>query len=150
MPLSLNALLGLTTRFTVVVDGMDLGGWGHCHGLSVDFKYEAVEDGGNYEHVTILPNRLEYKTITLKRAMNAQDSMKVQNWLRQQVSRWVNARTAPVGGTAQITLLDSRANPVTSWQLRNVYPARWDGPELDASTAGIAMETLELVHEGFL
>ena len=37
-----------------------------------------------------------------------------------------------------------------TWSLRNVYPSKWTGPDLDAMTAGIAMEKLELVHEGFL
>jgi hypothetical protein len=31
-----------------------------------------------------------------------------------------------------------------------VYPSKWIGPELDAKSAGIAMEKLELMHEGFL
>ena len=39
---------------------------------------------------------------------------------------------------------------VGTWTLRNVYPARWAGPDLDASGTGIAIEQLQLVHEGFL
>jgi phage tail-like protein len=54
------------------------------------------------------------------------------------------------GGTGQITLYDSGGQAVITWQLRNVYPSKWIGPELDAKTVGIAMEKLELIHEGFL
>jgi phage tail-like protein len=56
----------------------------------------------------------------------------------------------PDGGTAVITLFHSDGTPVMTWSLRSVYPSKWSGPELDASTAGIAMETLQIVHEGFL
>jgi len=150
MTLSLNAALGLTTRFHVVVDGVDLGGWGHCSGLSVDFNSVALEEGGNYDYKPILSGQIDYKPITLKRAMNAADSARVQAWLRSKVTTWMNAPSGGGGGTAQITLCDSKAKTVAIWQLRNVYPRRWDGPELDGRTAGIAMETLQLVHEGFL
>ena len=86
----------------------------------------------------------------LKRAMNAQDSAKVQQWLSSKVSAYMNSNSTGGGGTARITLCDAKGTPVSTWRLRNVYPAKWDGPELDALTAGIAMEKLELVHEGFL
>jgi phage tail-like protein len=150
MPLSLEAILGLKTRFLVEVDGIDLGGWGHCSGLTVDFKFIQVEEGGNYDYQPILPDKIQYATIKLQRAMNAKDSAAVQSWLSTKVSSYMNADTSGHGGTAQITLCDANGKPVATWRLRNVYPAKWDGPELDAMTAGIAMEKLELVHEGFL
>jgi phage tail-like protein len=150
MTLSLNAILGLNTRFLVEVAGIDLGGWGHCTGLTVDFKYVKLEEGGNYDYQSILPDKIEYATIKLKRAMNAQDSAKVQAWLSTKVASYMNARSSGGGGTARITLCDAKGTPVATWRLRNVFPAKWDGPELDAMTAGIAMEKLELVHEGFL
>jgi phage tail-like protein len=150
MPLSLAAILGLNTRFLVEVDGIDLGGWGQCSGLAVDFKPEVIPEGGNYDYQPILPGHLEYTAIKLRRAMNAADSARVQQWLSTRVATWVHAAKSGGGGTAQITLCDAKGMPVTTWRLRNVYPSKWDGPDLDAMTMGIAMEKLELVHEGFL
>jgi phage tail-like protein len=171
--LSLAAVLGLTTRFLVTVDGVSLGGWGKCSGLKVDFKPEQIDEGGNYDYKPILPGHLEYTPINLERAMNAADSAQVQQWLASRVNSWVhapssshgaleqgiNAVTSAIGmgnvfsgagGTAQITLCDANGDPVITWQLRNVYPSKWEGPNLDASTGGIALEKLELIHEGFL
>jgi phage tail-like protein len=173
MTLSLSAVLGLTTRFHVVVDGVDLGGWGKCTGLSVDFHPDPITEGGNYDYKPILPGYLEYRPITLERAMEASSSQRVQAWLRSRVDNWVHAASSAhgaleqgvnmisnaigagnvvsgAGGTGQITLYDPTGTAVITWQLRNVYPSKWFGPELDARTAGIAMEKLELVHEGFL
>lgn len=150
MSMSVSAMLGLTTRFRVTVDGVDLGGWAKCSGLAVEFKTQRVKEGGNYESQPILADCLEYPNITLVRAMNAADSNRVQAWLRSKVSGWVNAVSSGGGGTAEITLFDAKVQPVTSWSLRNVYPAKWDGPELSAETFGIAVEKLTLVHEGFL
>jgi phage tail-like protein len=150
MAMSVSAMLGLTTRFRVVVDGVDLGGWSKCTGLAVEFKTQRVKEGGNYETQPILADCLEYPNIQLVRAMTAQDSRRVQDWLRTKVSGWIGADSSGGGGTAQITLFDAKAAPVSSWSLRNVYPAKWDGPELTAETFGIAVEKLTLVHEGFL
>ncbi|MEO9139545.1 MAG: phage tail protein [Jatrophihabitans sp.] len=170
MTMSLEAILGLKTRFLVTVDGVSLGGWGKCSGLKVDFHPMTISEGGNYDYKPILPGNLEYTPITLVRAMNAADSMVVQSWLRERVGSWVHgidsghsligAATnlvssalgggSAAGGTAKITLCDPNNNPVLSWDLRNVYPSKWIGPDLDAMTMGIATETLELVHEGFL
>jgi phage tail-like protein len=150
MAMSMAAMLGLVTRFHVTVDGVDLGGWARCSGLSVDFKPEPWLEGGNYQHVTYLPGQIEYQPITLQRAMNAQDTPRVQAWLSSKAHSWVNANSSGGGGTAQITLYDSQAVKVATWSLRNVYPSKWDGPELDARTLGVAIESLQLVHEGFL
>ncbi len=143
-------MLGLNNRFHVSVSGVDLGAWGQCKGLAVDFKNDHVNPGGIYYYQKWLPGRLNYTPITLTRAINPADSMKVQAWLGKMVNDWVHSQKAPDGGTAAITLFHSNATPVMTWSFRNVYPSKWSGPTLDAATAGIAMETLEIVHEGFL
>lgn len=150
MTLSLRDILGLNNRFGVRVDGIDLGMWGSCKGLGVEFNPERIPQGGIYDYEAILPGQMKYKNITLRRPLNAVDSKKVQGWLGQMVSAWVHAAGSGSGGTAVITLFGSDAAPIISWTLRNVFPNKWEGPELDTNTVGIAMETLELVHEGFL
>lgn len=148
---SLKAILGLQTRFLVVIGGISLGGWAKCTGLAVEFKYATVKEGGNYEYQTVLPEIIEYKPIVLERAMSKEYSEDVQNWLRGKVSSYMKQDMRGQGAsTATITLCDSHGEKVMSWTLRNVYPAGWDGPELNAATMGIATEKLKLMHEGFL
>jgi len=150
--LSPAAKLGMSMRFRVSVDGIDLGSWASCAGLSVDFTHVLVREGANYEHPVILPDRVEYKAITLRRAMSQQESALVQQWLAQVVSGWYHASSPRDYGprTAQIHLYDATGQGVASWTLRNVYPAHWSGPDLDASGSAVAVESLQLVHEGFL
>jgi phage tail-like protein len=135
--------LGLVNRFLVEVDGIDLGGWSRCQGLAVDFAPEEVKEGGAHDHVHYLAGHVSYPAVTLTRAISAADFTKVQRWLASMVSDYT-------GGTATIALLDSRAQEVARWSLRNVYPARWKGPDLNSTGHDVATETLELVHEGFL
>jgi len=151
--LSDTARLGMSMRFRVSVDGINLGSWATCAGLSVEFKNKRIAEGGNYEYSVILPDRVEYKTVTLRRAMSAQESAIVQQWLTGVVSGWYNAASPRDFGprTAEIELFDASGKTVVAtWTLRNVFPARWSGPDLDATGSRIAIEALELVHEGFL
>lgn len=150
MPISLNTMLALTTRFHVSVDGVDLGGWARCQGLEVKFQAVFQPEGGNYQYETVLAGSIKYPPVTLQRAINAADTAKVQSWLRERASGWVDGNKSGGGGTAQITLFDAHAQKVATWTLRNVFPDSWKGPDLDAGTLGIATEQLVLVHEGFL
>lgn len=150
MALSMSAMLALTLRFHVSVDGVDLGGWARCKGLAVKFNPYKVKEGANYLYEPILPGHLEYPEVTLERAMDKAGADSVQKWLRDRANGWVQSMIGAPGGTAQITLYDAHAKEVSSWQLRNVYPSSWKGPDLDAMTLGIAIESLTLVHEGFL
>jgi len=146
-------ILGLNNRFRVEIGGDDLGSWGQCKNLAVAFENKPVQVGGIYDYETYLPERMKYPAVTLRRAINPKDSMALQGWLAKKVDQWMHsANGANSGDHAKITLYDATGSDggIMSWSLRNVYPSKWSGPELDAMTAGIAMETLELVHEGFL
>lgn len=147
---SLRDVLGLNNRFHVKMDDIDLGAWGACKGLEVDFGPKPIEQGGIYDYEVFLPGQVKYTPISLQRAINPQDSMRVQSWLRTQIEKWVHGANAGSGSTGAITLYSSDTVPVMTWSLRGVYPSKWSGPELDATTAGIAKETLTFVHQGFL
>ena len=47
-----------------------------------------------------------------------------------------------------ITLLDEQRQAVYRWLLRNAWPVKIEGPALNASGNEVAIETLELAHEG--
>lgn len=151
--LSSAARLGMSMRFRVSVDGINLGGWSTCAGLSVEFKHKPVKEGGNYEYSVLLPERIEYQAVKLRRAMSQPESAMVQRWLSDVVSGWYNASSPYDLGprTAEIELFDATGQAVvSSWTLRNVFPTRWSGPDLDATGTAVAVESLELAHEGFL
>jgi phage tail-like protein len=152
MPLGRNAMLGMAMRFQVTVDGVDLGGWASCVGLAVEFKHLLVPEGANYTYTPMLPDRIDYQKVTLTRAMSKPDSAAVQHWLSGFASTWFDGQSdsSYSGGTARVTLQDAGRDEVASWVLRDVYPGRWQGPDLRAQDGQVALETLELLHQGFL
>jgi phage tail-like protein len=143
----------LAMRFKVSVSGISLGSWSACKGLKVQFETTPVTSGGDYSGDRILPKQLKYSNITLERAVHPTESQTVKTWLEQAVSSWMNYNGSGdpyAGDTAKITLLGAQGQEVMSWNLIGVYPASWTGPSLSATDNKVAIETLELVHQGFL
>ena len=143
METSEDAKHGLALRFDVVVDGHDLGGWSACSGLEMSFDMDKVKEGGENTFIHQLPGRAEYKNIVLQRAMTAGCWDDTRQWLKA-------LQQTPRPGSAHITLFDAWKGKVATWDLTNVYPVKWSGPKLDAKGSDVAVETLELAHEGFL
>ncbi|HLY84746.1 MAG TPA: phage tail protein [Acidimicrobiales bacterium] len=143
MQTSDDAKHGLALRFEVVVNGHDLGGWSTCSGLAMSFDVEKVKEGGENTFIHQLPGRAQYEHIVLQRAMTAGCWNDTRQWLKQ-------VQQLPKPAPAQITLYDAWKGKVATWDLNNVYPVKWSGPKLDAKGSEVAVETLELAHEGFL
>jgi phage tail-like protein len=137
------ARIGLSPRFHVSIDGIDLGGWSKCEGLAVTFKTMDYVPLGHNGFLPVLPDRVTYDKITLQRAVNDVDTPKLMRWLAERAG-------GAADGTGGIALLGTDGAPVMIWHLRGVYPTQWKGPGMDASSKNIAIETLQLAHEGFL
>jgi phage tail-like protein len=139
----------LAYRFTVQIEGVQIGRWQSCSGLKIDFKPTEVKAGGRYDSMRYLAGEVSYPRVVLKRAIVASQSASLQAWLADTARAWVNGET-PAGSTATITLYDSYGAAVMTWALANARPCAWSGPDLDANVSRVAIETLELVHEGFV
>jgi phage tail-like protein len=128
--------------FALTIDQHDLGAFMTCDGLSFEVEIEQREEGGNNLFVHQLPGRIKYQNIKLTRAVNA-DSAKVRTWLSS-MTRQIK-RT-----TAEITALTADGQKVASWGFLDVIPVRWQGPSFNVNSPGVATETLEFAHHGFL
>jgi phage tail-like protein len=149
--------LGMAMRFNVVIDGVNLGNWTSCKGLDLKCKIHKFYDNGEFGYQKILFADVEYPTVKLERAMEKASSQVLRDWLGDKLSSWSQPGFMPEmlnvvlgGSTARITLLDSAWEEVSTWELRNVYPSGWYGPSLVAKDSAVAIERLELDHEGFL
>jgi phage tail-like protein len=47
-----------------------------------------------------------------------------------------------------INLLNENHEPIVSWRARNAFPCKYSGPQLKADANEVAIESLELAHEG--
>lgn len=152
---------GMSMWFDVRISGTQggkddsLGAWAGCSGLGVDFHYLEHGFGGTYEGTKYLTTRMEYGKVTLERAMLPAHSQSLQRWLEEVAAQWMRPTSHQKPYTGRDVTIDLRSGPATgdkvrTWTLRNAIPVRWSGPTLMHDGAGLAMERLTLVHDGFL
>lgn len=143
------ATYGLSMNFSVVIGWADLGDWQTCSGLKVEFVSKEIQVGGGVGRVVLIPDTVKYQKISLTRAMSATGSNALRSWLSSTVQAWDSGdHSRPDHCT--ITLKDDGNVEVASWELRNVIPLAWTGPSMNAAKHDMAMETLDLMHGGFL
>ncbi len=130
-------------RFRVRIDGYgSLGSWSKCEGLAVEYEVLEYQEGGWNEYVHRLPGRRKYQNVKLTRPLDEHSP---------DVVRWISGLVVkPERQTAQIAVLGVDGAVVCQWNLKGVYPLKWAGPSLDAGGNQVAIETLELAHNGFL
>ncbi|MEZ4445171.1 MAG: phage tail protein [Polyangiaceae bacterium] len=47
-----------------------------------------------------------------------------------------------------IVLLDRKGDEVARWNFDRAWPTKWDGPDLNGESNDLAIEMIELAHEG--
>ena len=130
--------LGL--RFTVTIDGLSLGDWTKCDGLSIEYEVKDYAEGGENSFTHRLAGRAKYQNIKLTRPIDSHSS---------EIATWVaSVATKLIRQTAQIKVMDASGATVVAWNLTGVYPTKWTGPTLDVGGNQIAYESLELAHTG--
>jgi phage tail-like protein len=128
-------------NFLIEIDGVVKGGFSECSGLTTDTNVIDYREG-NEKQLTArrLPGLMKYTNIVLKRGFTADKSLWA--WRKNVVDGQVK-RTS-----GSIVLLDDARNPVLTWNFREGWPSKWEGPALNAKTSEVAIETLEICHEG--
>ncbi len=146
----------LTGRFQVSLDGLNLGNWSSCTGLGVTFRPDELREGGQYGHPWYRPGEVDYKEVTLERAMEATSSRQVQTLLETFVKDWVNwdggsKDPAYSDKSVYIRLFDSQGgSEVAAWTLTGAVITSWSGPDLSGRNNQVALEKLTFKHQGFL
>lgn len=131
----------LSICFDVEVDGVELGSFTGCDGLSAQYELYEYEEGGQNSYTHKLPGRAKFENVKLTRAVD-KDSGKLASWFTG-LSRAVDRKTA------RITAYDGNRKAIATWSLVAVWPVKYTGPKLESDGSGVAIETLELAHHGF-
>jgi phage tail-like protein len=132
----------LSICFVVKMDQFDLGAFQSCDGLGCEVVVEPRESGGNNNFVYQLPGPLRYTNIRLTRPIDSQ-SAKI-------AKMFSGMATGVKRSTLTIEAMTTNGDVVCTWQLQEAFPMRWTGPSLDVGAPGVATETLEIAHHGFL
>jgi phage tail-like protein len=127
-------------RFEVTIDDLAGGGFAECTGLQVETEVEEYAEGGVNTHLLRFPTRTRQANLVLRRGI-------VDRALWDWYADIVRGRIVFRNGTVAVQD-PSGSDVVMEWQFRRAFPCKWLGPDLNASQSSVAVETLELCHEG--
>ena len=130
----------LSFRFLVEIQGLIVGGFSEVSGIQAETETEDIQEGGVNDYVHKLPKITKYPNITLKRGITDCDAL--WKWHQDVVNGKVERKTV------FIILLDCEGNEKWRWYFERAYPVKWAGSDLNADSSTVAVETLELAHEG--
>ena len=126
-------------KFRVEIDGLTAAAFTEVSGL--ESETFVVEYRTGSEHgVRKLPGLTKYSNIVLKRGIT-QDA-ELWTW-RQRV---IDGNLDRHNGS--IILQDDSGQDQVRWNFRNGWPCKLHGPLLNARGNDVAIETLEIAHEG--
>ena len=111
-------------------------------GLDVETEVVEYRDGASPEYSKIkMPGMQKYSNITLKRGTFATDN-EFFNWWNTVKLNTIERRDIT------ISLLNEEHEPVITWKVKNAWPAKVQSTDLKADGNEVAIESMEIVHEG--
>lgn len=111
-------------------------------GLNIESQVIEYRDGANKEFTPQkMPGLQKFGNITLKRGIFDGDNQ-FYEWLNTTSMNTVQRRDLI------INLLDEEHEPVVTWKVKNAFPVKIEGPGLKATGNEVAIESLEIAHEG--
>jgi len=130
-----------TFNFHLEIDGVPLGAFSEASGLTAEGDAVDYREGTDQQqNVRKLTGLRKYSNVTLKRGYTQDKSL----W------RWygniVNGQ--PDRRDVTITLLNEARQPVLRWHAESAWINKIEGPSFKAAGNEVALESVELVHEG--
>ncbi|UXY14688.1 phage tail protein [Chitiniphilus purpureus] len=124
------------------------GAFQEVSGLEVSMDVADYLEGGRNDGVVRRAGRARYVPLTFRRGMFHPSG----GALRDELWRWLQAVVAGTRPLPRydgvIEVLDAANTPVATWSFERGLPLKVRGPELNARTGEIAIEELQIVHEG--
>ena len=117
----------------------------------LDFETEVIEyrEGNSKKYNKLKqPGLTKYANITMKRGTFEGDFAFYELWKETYFFQEGNSTGSRYRGTITIKLLNESHEPVITWQLENAWPTKVQSTDLKADANEVAIETMELVHEG--
>jgi phage tail-like protein len=129
-------------RFWIQLGQVEIAGFKECSPLIVETEMFEYPEGGLNTYTHKLPVRTKYSNITLKRGID--EGQDLYQWYVKVVQGQIKRQNI------SIIVYDSTGKEVRKWDLQNAYPCKWTGPDLKTDAGAIAVESLEIAHEGLL
>jgi phage tail-like protein len=130
-------------NFKVELDGITRAGFRECSGL--DATSDPIEYREGNEKVYTprkLQGQVKYSNIVLKGGIT--DDHSLWDW-RKKV---IDGKGATELKNGSIVLMNEDGEEKLRWNFVNGWPTKWSGPSFNATANEVAVESIEIAHEG--
>jgi phage tail-like protein len=127
-------------NFRVEIDGITVAAFCEVTGLRNETEVIAYRVGGEPTTVRKLPGLTTYANLVLRRGITKNDEL--WNWRKTVLDGAVERRNGA------IVLLADDGTELVRWTFVDGWVAKYDGPDLNAKANEVAIETIEIAHEG--
>jgi phage tail-like protein len=128
-------------NFRLEVNGIVKAGFSEVTGLNAESNVIEYREGTDGLNARKLPGLIKYGNVTLKRGVT--DDPELFTLFKQVIDGDITR-----DDSMSIVLLDEKRNEAVRWNLLSAWPSKWMGPDLKANANEIAIESLEIAHEG--
>jgi phage tail-like protein len=123
--------------------GNVVGGFSDVTGLASEVDVETLRAGGVNDAELTLPGAAKFPTRLVLKGGIAQRAT-LWNWYVKIMTGTIERQNVT------ITMKSADKREQLQWTFKEACPVKWTGPELHAATSGVAFESIDLVHKGFL
>jgi phage tail-like protein len=116
------------------------GSFSEISGLETELSPIEYRNGSEDITVRKIAGLKKFTNITCKRGMTG--DIDFWNWILAGLSGKIKR------AEGSVALLDENRQEVLRWNFRRGWPCKYTGPGLNAANNEVAMETLEICHEG--
>ena len=128
-------------NFRIELDNTAVASFRECSGLSLTTDAVDYREGTDKPlSVRKLTGLRKYTNITLKRGYT--DNQDLWKWYKNIVNGVPDRRNGAV------VLQDEQHKDVLRWNFDNGWICKWEGPTLNATGNDVAIENIEICHEG--
>ena len=133
-------------NFELVVTGISndgkavKGSFMEVSGLGVEIPPIEYRNGSEDITMRKIPGLKKFTNLTLKWGITG--DLTFWNWIVDGMQGLVER------ASVSVVLLDENRNEVMRWNFTRGWPCKWTGPGMNAKNNEIAIETLEICHEG--
>jgi phage tail-like protein len=126
--------------FRLEIDGIERGGFRECSGLDSTNAPIDYREGDDAPTLQRIPGMASYGPITLRWGVSDDDDL--FEWRQLVVQGRVERRNG------SIVLLDDTGTEKLRWNFAEAWPSKWTGPSFNATGNEVAIEAIEITHEG--
>jgi len=126
--------------FEVEIVGQPTAHFRSVSGLKIETEVVDYQEGGATGGIRKLAGDTRFANLRLSRAFTGDRTL--FDWYAS------IQKPQPVKVDGRITMFDRQGTRVALWEFTNGFPVKWEGPEFDASKNEVAIETIEIAHEG--